>query len=134
MIKNALIRAAYLACDVHSPITQKLLEDSCLDEYQANGKVARDPSAIPAPKLRIPEDAIELPQDWQERGISPDMLVQSRAAARRGNGASAVEKDEIDVDERADRAAYEAELELDKRERRERSERREPGDRGADDV
>ena len=88
MIKNALIRAAYLACDIDSAITQKLLEDSCLDEYQAAGKVARDPSAIPAAKLTIPEDAIELPQDWQERGISPELLVKSKAAtaARRANG------------------------------------------------
>lgn len=102
MIKNALIRAAYLACDIGSAITQKLLEESCLDEYQAAGKVARDPSAMPAAKLVIPEDAIELPQDWQERGIPPELLVKSRAAlASRGNGAG---EDDVDEDDAHDEA------------------------------
>lgn len=80
MIKNALIRAAYLACDIGSPLTQKLLEESCLDEYQAAGKVARDPSAIPSPKLLIPEDAVELPSDWQERGIPPELFQKPKAS------------------------------------------------------
>ena len=88
MIKNALIRAAYLACDAGTAVTQKLLEESCLDEYQAVGKVARDPSAIPAPKLMIPEDAIELPPDWPERGIPPELLVKPKAAAKRSSSTS----------------------------------------------
>ncbi|TNF25048.1 MAG: ATP-binding protein [Deltaproteobacteria bacterium] len=99
MIKNALIRAAYLACDQGLPLMQKLLEESCLDEYQAAGKVARDPSAMPAAKIVIPEDAIELPQDWQERGIPPELLVKSKAAmAKKGNGAEP-DEDEDDFDD-----------------------------------
>jgi len=87
MIKNALIRAAYLACEAGSPLTQRILEESCLDEYQAAGKVARDPAAIPAGPLVIPEGAIELPSDWQERGIPPELLVPPGGdPVRRSNG------------------------------------------------
>ncbi len=74
MIKNAIIRAAYLACDAGSPVTQTLLEESCLAEYQAVGKVARDPSAIPNKKLEIPEGAVQLPENWQEEGIPPELV------------------------------------------------------------
>ena len=77
MIKNAMIRAAYLACDQGSRVTQKLLEESCLDEYQAAGKVARDPSALPPARMVIPEGAVELPSDWADRGIAPELLVQA---------------------------------------------------------
>lgn len=77
MIKNALIRAAYLACEAGTGLSQRLLVESCLDEYQAAGKVARDPAAIPAGRLQIPEGAVELPQDWQERGITPQMLAKN---------------------------------------------------------
>jgi SpoVK/Ycf46/Vps4 family AAA+-type ATPase len=80
MIKNAIIRAAYLACDAGTPITQKILEDSCLDEYQAAGKVARDPSALPPPKIVIPDGAVELPSDWSDRGIAPEILLQAGMA------------------------------------------------------
>lgn len=77
MIKNAIIRAAYLSCEVGEPINQKRLEESCLDEYQAVGKVARDPSALPPARMIIPEGAVELPPDWQERGIPPELLVKA---------------------------------------------------------
>ncbi|MCC6624274.1 MAG: AAA family ATPase [Deltaproteobacteria bacterium] len=77
MIKNALVRAAYMACDIGSPITQQILAESCLDEYQAAGKVARDPAAKPAARLVIPEGAVELPPDWQDRGIPPELLVRA---------------------------------------------------------
>jgi SpoVK/Ycf46/Vps4 family AAA+-type ATPase len=80
MIKNAIIRAAYLACDAGSPITQKILEDSCLDEYQAAGKVARDPSALPPARIVIPEGAVELPSDWADHGLSPEVLLQAGMA------------------------------------------------------
>ena len=42
MIKNALLRAAYLACDQDSDINAKILRDACRDEYKAAGKVTRD--------------------------------------------------------------------------------------------
>jgi len=77
MIKNAIVRAAYLSCEAGTSITQKRLEESCLDEYQAAGKVARDPSALPPPRLVIPEGAVELPADWQDRGISAELLVKA---------------------------------------------------------
>jgi SpoVK/Ycf46/Vps4 family AAA+-type ATPase len=77
MIKNAIVRAAYLSCEVGQPINQKRLEESCLDEYQAVGKVARDPSALPPAKLVIPEGAVELPPDWQDRGIPPELLAKA---------------------------------------------------------
>ncbi len=80
MIKNAIIRAAYLACDAGTPVTQKILEDSCLDEYQAAGKVARDPSAMPPPRIVIPEGAVELPADWADRGLSPEIMMQAGMA------------------------------------------------------
>ncbi len=76
MIKNAIVRAAYLSCEAGQAINQKRLEESCLDEYQAAGKVARDPSALPAPRMVIPEGAVELPADWQDRGIAPELLVK----------------------------------------------------------
>lgn len=77
MIKNAIVRAAYLSCEVGQPINQKRLEESCLDEYQAAGKVARDPSALPPPRIVIPEGAVELPPDWADRGIPPELLVKA---------------------------------------------------------
>ncbi|MFT7583348.1 MAG: SpoVK/Ycf46/Vps4 family AAA+-type ATPase [Myxococcota bacterium] len=77
MIKNAMIRAAYLACEAGTAVTQALLEESCLDEYQAVGKVARDPASIPGGRLQIPDGAVELPADWQERGISPELFAKS---------------------------------------------------------
>ena len=43
---------------------------------QIAGKVARDPSALPAPRMVIPEGAVELPADWQDRGIAPELLVK----------------------------------------------------------
>ena len=42
MIKNSLLRAAYLACDRGSAITAQILRDACRDEYKAAGKVTRD--------------------------------------------------------------------------------------------
>ena len=48
-IKNALLRAAYRAAELDSPLTQTLLHESCLDEYAAAGKVTR---AQPAPGRR----------------------------------------------------------------------------------
>ena len=41
MIKNALLRAAYGACDAGSDMTRDILEAACIDEYAAAGKVAR---------------------------------------------------------------------------------------------
>ncbi len=97
MIKNALIRAAYMACDQGTKLRQALLEESCLDEYQAAGKVARDPSKMPTAKLSIPDDAVELPADWQEKGIPPELMQRARKAAiPRGNG-----KDDDSEDEHA---------------------------------
>jgi SpoVK/Ycf46/Vps4 family AAA+-type ATPase len=49
MIKNSLLRAAYMAAEADSSITMKLLQDACHDEYVAIGKLARDPS-VPRPK------------------------------------------------------------------------------------
>ena len=46
MIKNALLRAAYWACEAGTSITQDVLIDACIDEYKAAGKLARDPSFI----------------------------------------------------------------------------------------
>ena len=77
MIKNAIVRAAYLSCEAGESINQKRLEESCLDEYQAAGKVARDPSALPPARIVIPDGAVELPPDWQDRGISPELLVRA---------------------------------------------------------
>jgi hypothetical protein len=77
MIKNAIVRAAYMSCDIGQPINQKRLEESCLDEYQAAGKVARDPSALPPPRIVIPDGAVELPPDWQDKGIPPELLVKA---------------------------------------------------------
>ena len=42
MIKNALLRGAYWACEKKSPITQQILDDACRDEYKAAGKVTQD--------------------------------------------------------------------------------------------
>ncbi|MFT5429898.1 MAG: SpoVK/Ycf46/Vps4 family AAA+-type ATPase [Myxococcota bacterium] len=42
MIKNVLLRAAYLAADGEGVITQALLHASSRDEYRAAGKLARD--------------------------------------------------------------------------------------------
>jgi|GEM_PF-348047 len=80
MVKNAIIRAAYFACEAGTSITQKILEDSCLDEYQAAGKVARDPAALGPAKIVIPEGAVELPTDWSDKGIAPELLVQAGIA------------------------------------------------------
>jgi SpoVK/Ycf46/Vps4 family AAA+-type ATPase len=41
MIKNALLRAAYLACEEGSAITQAVLRQSCEEECRAVGKVTR---------------------------------------------------------------------------------------------
>lgn len=41
MIKNALLRAAYRACDAGDPLTMAHLQRACLDEYAAVGKVIR---------------------------------------------------------------------------------------------
>ena len=46
MIKNALLRAAYWACEAGTKMTQQVLTDACIDEYKAAGKLARDPSFI----------------------------------------------------------------------------------------
>ncbi len=52
MIKNVLLRAAYWACDADSPITAKILHESCRDEYVAAGKVTRDtPPGVPPTPL-----------------------------------------------------------------------------------
>ncbi len=47
MIKNALLRAAYWACEDGDEITQAILLDACRDEYKAAGKVTRDPNYKP---------------------------------------------------------------------------------------
>jgi len=44
LIKNALLRAAYRACDLGQPISMPILRAACDDEYRAAGKVARDPA------------------------------------------------------------------------------------------
>lgn len=41
MIKNALLRTAYWACDAGSPLTRKLLYRACEEEYRAAGRVTR---------------------------------------------------------------------------------------------
>lgn len=46
-IKNALLRAAYWACDQDSDLTMEIIEDACLEEYRAAGKVTRDPNWKP---------------------------------------------------------------------------------------
>lgn len=46
-IKNALLRAAYAAAEQGTEMTMKILEESCQDEYKAQGKVARDPNFSP---------------------------------------------------------------------------------------
>ena len=46
MIKNALLRAAYWACEAGTDMTQEVLMDACIDEYKAAGKLARDPSFV----------------------------------------------------------------------------------------
>jgi SpoVK/Ycf46/Vps4 family AAA+-type ATPase len=56
MIKNALLRAAYWACEQKSIVTTAILHDACLDEYKAAGKVTRDAAVVaaepPPPRLR----------------------------------------------------------------------------------
>ena len=99
MIKNALIRAAYMSCDAGLPLTQKVLEESCLAEYQAVGKVARDPASLPAGKLSIPEGAVPLPDDWQERGIPPELFQQSGGYGKSGYVHPSRRKDKEDDDD-----------------------------------
>jgi len=41
MIKNALLRAAYLACEAGTPITGAVLEEACTEECRAAGKLTR---------------------------------------------------------------------------------------------
>ncbi|PIE18508.1 MAG: hypothetical protein CSA66_04680 [Proteobacteria bacterium] len=96
MIKNALIRAAYMACEAGTSLTQAHLEESCLDEYQAAGKLARDPSKIPAAKLVIPDDAVVLPADWQDKGIPPELMMAARRAAVRSSGDGDADEDDGD--------------------------------------
>lgn len=45
-IKNALLRAAYRACDAGHPIGQVQLARACHDEYVAAGRVTRDLSVV----------------------------------------------------------------------------------------
>jgi SpoVK/Ycf46/Vps4 family AAA+-type ATPase len=64
LIKNALLRAAYRACDLGSPITMAILRGACDDEYKAAGKVARDPSK----RGPVPRDAPHRPVPARPRG------------------------------------------------------------------
>ena len=73
MIKNALLRAAYWAADRGSELTQPILEESCMDEYVAAGKVARDPS------LRAPSPR----RGWQE---AEDAAVAKALAEAEASG------------------------------------------------
>jgi SpoVK/Ycf46/Vps4 family AAA+-type ATPase len=70
MIKNALLRAAYWACDQGSEITQAILDDACRDEYKAAGKVTQDAS---------------------RRGVPPREQARLAAAAARATAPSPVE-------------------------------------------
>jgi SpoVK/Ycf46/Vps4 family AAA+-type ATPase len=45
-IKNALVRAAYRAANSGTPLTQRILDEACRDEYLAEGKVLRDPLSV----------------------------------------------------------------------------------------
>lgn len=45
-IKNALLRAAYRAADLGTPINQEILNRACEDEYEACGKVVRTSGKI----------------------------------------------------------------------------------------
>jgi SpoVK/Ycf46/Vps4 family AAA+-type ATPase len=53
MIKNALLRAAYMAAEAGSPLTQEILHEACRDEYVAAGKVTRDASVVEAKRARV---------------------------------------------------------------------------------
>ncbi|MCB9728784.1 MAG: AAA family ATPase [Deltaproteobacteria bacterium] len=53
MIKNALLRAAYMAADRDSALTQAILHEACRDEYVAAGKVTRDASAVVEKRARV---------------------------------------------------------------------------------
>ena len=58
-IKNALLRAAYAAADGGGRLTQKVLEEACLEEYKAAGRVSRDPNFKPPESDYV--DPSELP-------------------------------------------------------------------------
>ncbi|MEZ4269506.1 MAG: ATP-binding protein [Myxococcota bacterium] len=49
MIKNALVRAAYRACELDVPLSHGVLMQSCRDELKAAGKLTRDPDWKPLP-------------------------------------------------------------------------------------
>ena len=72
-LENALLRAAYWAADRGSELTQPILEESCMDEYVAAGKVARDPS------LRAPSPR----RGWQE---AEDAAVAEALAEAEASG------------------------------------------------
>ncbi|MBT9558526.1 MAG: ATP-binding protein, partial [Myxococcales bacterium] len=61
MIKNVLLRAAYLACDAGQPLTMAILRASSLEECRAAGKVTREEGARPRVPLRPGADAPTLP-------------------------------------------------------------------------
>jgi SpoVK/Ycf46/Vps4 family AAA+-type ATPase len=72
-IKNALLRAAYWACEAGTSMTQEILKDACIDEYKAAGKLARDPSYIVAVSHAM--ENVELqegPHDEVAKGSAQD--------------------------------------------------------------
>ena len=73
MIKNALLRAAYAACDAGTEITHGVIADACRDEYKAAGKLARDPDYVapPRPIVREVERGTETPAFGSQAPSAP---------------------------------------------------------------
>jgi SpoVK/Ycf46/Vps4 family AAA+-type ATPase len=83
MVKNALLRAAYHACETGSRMTMAILDRACTDEYKAAGKVTQDASKRgPTPR----EQAERAAAAWAAPGptSAPGGAAPGGRPARRG--------------------------------------------------
>ena len=91
MIKNALLRAAYWACDAGTPVDQPTLLKACRDELKAAGRLTRDPDWKPPPRTagveKVVEKAVKGPRGGTETvRMRPIVPPKSGGNGGRKNG------------------------------------------------